>query len=238
MKGRLLRMAWAASLAAGSMATAGGLEIYGISPPGAGQPGSTGHLDAVPLSVFGGTPATSGNANSMSSGDLASLVTSVNPLAGMVYVFTVNYGPQTSIVVLAGGTLQTSVLTNTGGTGAFQTGGVNIGQLSGGGFSSVGTLNAIGGVAAFAYVGMPHGTTGSVTIFGNNSAGFISRTATVQFLSWNASSSSFNVATSTQMNGSLSFQFHVNPVPAPLALSAVALAGAVALRRRMLNTKH
>lgn len=199
------------------------------------MPGSAAHLDAAPLSVFGGTPATNGNANSMPSGDLAALVSAVNPLSGMVYVLSVNSGSDASIVVLAGGILQTSVLTNTGGTGAFQTGGVNIGQLSGGGFSSVGTLNAVGGVAAFAYVGMPHATTGSVTIFGNNAAGYISRTATVQFLSWNSLTSSFDVATSTQMNGLLSFQFHANPVPAPLALSAAALAGAVILRRRILK---
>jgi len=235
MNRRLLGKAWTASLAITALASAGSLEISGISPPGSGAPGSTATLDAVPLSVFGGTPATSGNANSMSAGDLSTLVATVNPLAGMVYILSVNYGGESSIVVMAGGSLQTSVLTNTGGTGAFQTGGVNIGQMSGGGFTSVGTLNSVGGVSAFAYVGMPHATTGSVTIFGQNVAGFISRTATVQFLSWNSSTSTFNVGTSTQMNGSLSFQFHVNPVPAPMVLSAVAMGGALLLRRRVLS---
>jgi len=234
MKGRILGMAVAATLGIASLANAHPIDVGQISPPGTGLPGSSGRLEAAPLAVFSGPGATSGSANNMGA-DLATLVAAVNPVAGQVYVFAVESATGASLVVLAGGTVNTSVLTNTGGTGVYQTGGVSISSLMAGGFSSIGTMNAVGGNSSFAYVNMPIYTTGSVTLFGQNSAGSISTTGTVNFLSWNAVSSSFSTVTSQNMDGSLSFQFQVVPVPAPVALAGLGLLGAGLLRRRMVK---
>jgi len=233
MKGRILGMAVAATLGIASLANAHPIDVGQISPPGTGLPGSSGRLEAAPLAVFSGPGATSGSANNMG-GDLATLVAAVNPVAGQVYVFAVESASGASIVVLAGGSVNTSVLTNTGGTGVYQTGGVNISSLMAGGFSSIGTMDAVGGNSSFAYVNMPIYTTGSVTLFGQDGVlGRIGTTATVNFLSWNSISSTFSTVTSQNMDGSLSFQFQVVPVPAPVALAGLGLVGAGLLRRRM-----
>jgi len=233
MKGRILGVAVAATLGIASLANAHPIDVGQISPPGTGLPGSSGRLEAAPLAVFSGPGATSGSANNMG-GDLATLVAAVNPVAGQVYVFAVESASGASIVVLAGGSVNTSVLTNTGGTGVYQTGGVNISSLMAGGFSSIGTMDAVGGNSSFAYVNMPIYTTGSVTLFGQDGVlGRIGTTATVNFLSWNSISSTFSTVTSQNMDGSLSFQFQVVPVPAPVALAGLGLVGAGLLRRRM-----
>ncbi|MBM4106364.1 MAG: hypothetical protein FJ257_08770 [Phycisphaerae bacterium] len=233
MKGRILGMAVAATLGIASLANAHPIDVGQISPPGTGLPGSSGRLEAAPLAVFSGPGATSGSANNMG-GDLATLVAAVNPVAGQVYVFAVESASGASLVVLAGGSVNTSVLTNTGGTGVYQTGGVNISSLMAGGFSSIGTMDAVGGNSSFAYVNMPIYTTGSVTLFGQDGVlGRIGTTATVNFLSWNSISSTFSTVTSQNMDGSLSFQFQVVPVPAPVALAGLGLVGAGLLRRRM-----
>jgi len=233
MKGRILGVAVAATLGIASLANAHPIDVGQISPPGTGLPGSSGRLEAAPLAVFSGPGATSGSANNMG-GDLATLVAAVNPVAGQVYVFAVESASGASLVVLAGGSVNTSVLTNTGGTGVYQTGGVNISSLMAGGFSSIGTMDAVGGNSSFAYVNMPIYTTGSVTLFGQDGVlGRIGTTATVNFLSWNSISSTFSTVTSQNMDGSLSFQFQVVPVPAPVALAGLGLVGAGLLRRRM-----
>jgi len=226
-------MVVAATLGVASAANANLIEIGSISPPGTGAPGSTAGLVGAPLlSIFGGAPQTSGSGASMSGGDLTSLITQTGAVSGQVYVLAAYTANGPSLVVLAGGIVQTSVLTNTNGTGAFQTGGVNVSTLGGGGFSSIGTLNTSGGFGAFAYVGMPiFATTGSVTLFGQDSPGYVSRNATVNFLSWNGTG--FTTVNSQNMDGSISFQFSVVPVPAPAAIAGLGLLGAGLLRRRM-----
>jgi len=234
MKGRIFGVMAAVSLGLTSLASAAGLELTSISPPGAGLPGSEARLFAGPQgSLFSGTAATSGNAANLDAGDLAAMVTAISPVVGQVYVFAVdNSVGETSMVILAGGSIGTALATAGGGEGVFQTGGVTVQTTSGGGFSSSGSLNTMGDWSAFVYDDMSLMTTGTVTLLGGN-GGTIATDATVNFLAWNAGTSSYDVATSTAMDGSLSFNFQVVPVPAPALLAGVGLLGAGIVRRRM-----
>ena len=115
MKGRIFGMTAAAVLGLTSLASADRIDLTNISPPGAGNPGANVVLNDADLSVFGGTPATSGDAENMSAADLTALVDAVSPVAGQVYVFAVNGGPMAgdgaSLVILAGGSFNTHTFT-------------------------------------------------------------------------------------------------------------------------------
>lgn len=239
MKGRILGVMAAATLGLTSLASAAGLELSSISPPGAGLPGSDARLFAGPQgSLFGGAAATSGNAENLSAADLGAMVSAISPVVGQVYVFCVdNSIGETSMVILAGGSIGTALATAGSGDGVYQTGGVTIQTTSGGGFSSSGSLNTSTAAgltdwSAFVYDDMDLWSTGTVTLLGGN-GGTIATNATVNFLAWNAVTSSYDVATSTAMDGSLSFNFQVVPVPAPALLAGVGLLGAGIVRRRM-----
>jgi len=245
MKGRIFGVMAAVSLGLTSLASAAGLELSSISPPGAGLPGGDARLFAGPQgSLFGGTAATSGNAANLDAGDLASLVgmatgNSSTAANGQIYVFSlhdsINEG---SMVILAGGSLHDTSFRADTGEGVFQTGGVTISALVGGGFSSADGLNtAASGWSAFVYDDMDIWTGGNMTMYGvsDNDPTTIALDATVNFLSWNSDTSTFDVATSSNMDGSLSFAFQVVPVPAPALLAGVGLLGAGVVRRRMKN---
>ena len=239
MKGRIFGVMAAATLGLTSLASAAGLELSSISPPGAGLPGSDARLFAGPQgSMFSGSAATSGNAENLSAVDLGILVAAVSPVIGQVYVFSVdNSIGETSLVILAGGSFNSTLMNAGSGEGVFQTGGVTVSQVVGGGYTSSGTLNTsthagLTDWAAFVYDDMALWSTGSITLYGGGS-GTIATNATVNFLSWNAGTSSYDVETSTAMDGSLAFNFQVVPVPAPALLAGVGLLGAGIVRRRM-----
>ncbi|MGA1017765.1 MAG: hypothetical protein ACO3YY_07255, partial [Phycisphaerales bacterium] len=101
----------AATLGLTSLASAAGLELSSISPPGAGLPGSDARLFAGPQgSMFSGSAATSGNAENLSAVDLGILVAAVSPVIGQVYVFSVdNSIGETSLIILAGGSFNSTL---------------------------------------------------------------------------------------------------------------------------------
>jgi hypothetical protein len=236
MKGRIFGVMAAATLGLTSLASAGGLDLSSISPPGAGNVGSEYTLWGGPTgSLFSGTAATSGSAENLSSGDLATLVGLVSPVAGQVYVFAVGQSADdTSLVILAGGSFNSTLMNAGTGDGVFQTGGVNVSQVVGGGFTSGGTLNTGTGssFAAFVYDDMDLWSNGSITLYGGGS-GTIATNATVNFLSWNSGTSTYDTLGSSNMDGSMAFNFQVVPVPAPALLAGVGLLGAGIVRRRM-----
>jgi len=241
MKGRIFGMTAVAALGLTSLASAGGLELTSISPPGAGNPGSSALLWGGPQgSVFSGAAATSGSAENMSAADLTALVGMVSPVVGQVYVFAVGDDLSgTSLVILAGGTFESTLMGAGTGEGVFQTGGVTVSPVVGGGFSSGGTLNTstetgLTDWAAFVYDDMDLWSSGTITLFGDNTVdGAIDDDATVNFLTYNVGSGAYQVATSSTMGGSISFNFQVVPVPAPAMLAGVGLLGAGIVRRRM-----
>jgi len=239
MNGRIIGVVAAASLALASVASANPIQLSRITPPGAGNPGSTALLRPAPLAVFGGAPATSGSANNLPAGpgtDFATLVAAVNPAAGQVYVFAVATGnilQPTALVVMTGGALQTTLSNTYGGTGVFQTGGVNV-NPSGSGYSGFGSILAPNGTGIFAFVGMPYLTDGGMA-FSGGGAGGVPLNAFVNFLTWDGTA--LVEHSDAQMSGgSLNFVFQVVPVPAPAALAGLGLIGAGLLRRRM--SKH
>mgnify|MGYP001550200371 CR=1 FL=1 len=243
MKGRIFGVMAAGALGLTSVAGAAGLELTDISPPGAGNVGSEARLYAGPQgSLFSDPAATDGDAESISAADLQTIVDTISPVVGQVYVFAVdNSVGESSMIILSGGSIGATILTAGSGDGVYQTGGVNIqgtttGGVPDGGWSSTGTLNTSGHAgleswAAFVYDDMDMFTTGGVTLFGGS--GTIGNSATVNFLAWNAVTSSYDVATSSNMDGSISFNFQVVPVPAPALLAGVGLLGAGIVRRRM-----
>jgi len=241
MKGRIFGVMAAATLGLTSLASADRIDLTNVSPPGAGNPGANVVLNDADISVFGGTPATGGSAENMSAADLSALVAAVSPVLGQVYVFAINEGPMAgdgaSLVILAGGSFNTSLLNAGQAAGVFQTGGVNVQQVVGGGFTASGALGmstqtGLESWSAFAYTGMDLWTSGTMTVFGGGS-GTIPNNATVNFLTWNDDTAAFDVAATTAMDGSMSFTFQVVPVPAPALLAGVGLLGAGIVRRRM-----
>jgi hypothetical protein len=235
MKGRIFGVMAAATLGLTSLASAGGLDLSSISPPGAGNVGSEYTLWGGPTgSLFSGTAATSGSAENLSSGDLATLVGLVSPVAGQVYVFATRDNSGTSLVILAGGSFNSTLMNAGTGDGVFQTGGVLVDTTGSGGFTSSGTLNTGTGssFAAFVYDDMDLWSNGSITLYGGGS-GTIATNATVNFLSWNSGTGTYDTLGSSNMDGSMAFNFQVVPVPAPALLAGVGLLGAGIVRRRM-----